>query len=377
MQVAIERTYYDFKDEVEKFVNEEIKPYAGNFDREQNLPRTIIDKLALKGYLSCTIPTRYGGSGLDNVSIAIINEVIGGACSSTRSLLTVHGMCSIGILRWANKEIKEEYLPKMATGEKIGAFALTEPLAGSDAKSINASAEIEGDYYVINGEKKWITMAQIADVFIVYAKCNGEITAFLLDRECKGLTIEPIKDLLGCRASMLGKLIMKDCKVPKNKMLGRIGTGISHVALNCLDYGRFSIACGCVGVAQACLEESIAYSRKRIQFGEPIKNNQLIRKMIAEMTVKIKAARLLCINAAKLKDEIDMDSIMETWTAKYYASTMLSKITKDALQIHGGNGICSDYNVERYYRDGIINEIIEGSTQIQELLISKNAYNVY
>lgn len=377
MEIALEEKYWDFKKEVIEFTNNEIRKYAAQFDREQNLPRTVIDKLARKGYLSCTIPKIFEGSGLDNIQIAILNEVVGGACSSTRSLLTVHGMCSIGILRWGNKEIKQEYLPKMASGEKIGAFALTEPLAGSDAKSVSTTAELQGDYYVLNGEKKWITMAQIADVFIIFAKCEDKVTAFLLDRDCEGLTVEPINDLLGCRASMIGKIILKDCKINKNKMLGSIGTGISHVALNCLDYGRFSIACGCVGVAQSCLEESIAYSKERIQFGSPIKDNQLIRKMIAEMTAQIKAARLLCLNAAKLKDEIDMDSIIETWTAKYYASTVLTKITKDAVQIHGGNGISKDYNVERYYRDGIINEIIEGSTQVQELLISKNAYQVY
>ena len=376
MEIALDEKYLDFKDEVKKFTDKEIRPFAGKFDKEQNLPRTVIDKLAEAGYLSCVIPKKYGGNPLDNVSIAILNEIIGGACSATRSLLTVHGMCALGILRWGNEELRKEYLPKLATGEKIGAFALTEPLVGSDAKSINTTAELQGDYYVLNGEKKWITMAQIADVFIVYAKLNGANTAFILDRDSEGLEIEPITDLLGCRASMIAKLKLNNCKIPRKNLIGREGTGISHVALTCLDYGRFTIGCGCVGIAEACLQESVEYSRERMQFGAPLKDNQLIKKMITEMVVETKAARLLCYNAAKLKDELDPDSIMETWNAKYYASTILGKITKYAIQIHGGNGISDNYNVERYYRDGIINEIIEGSTQVHELLISSHAYKV-
>lgn len=371
---VISKNHQDLRKEIRDFVDKEIAPHAREVDKEQKLNKEIIKKLAEKGYLSSTIPLKYGGSELDNLSIAILNEEIGRGCTSTRNLLTVHGMCSIAILKWGTEEQREKYLPAFSVGEKLGAFALTEPFVGSDAKSIEATAEIEGDYYVLNGRKKWITMAQIADVFLVFAKLRGKVTAFLLDRNTEGLTIKPITNLMGSRGSMLGELIMENCRVPQNTIIGRIGGGLVHVALNCLDYGRFTVACGCVGLGQAALQASVDYANKRSQFNEPLKNNQLIKKMITEMSVNIKAARLLCLNAAKLKDELDPDSIMETWNAKYFASTMLRKVTADAVQIHGGNGISTDYDVERYYRDSIINEIIEGSTQMHEMLIGSHIF---
>jgi alkylation response protein AidB-like acyl-CoA dehydrogenase len=176
---------------------------------------------------------------------------------------------------------------------------------------------------------------------------------------------------------MIVQLDMKDCNIKKENLVGRVGTGLSHVALSCLDYGRYTIACGCVGAAQACLVESIRYTRKRKQFGSPLRENQLIQKMITEMVVNIKAARYLCYSAGYLKDVGDPDSIMETWTAKYFASTMLGKITSDAVQIHGANGCSSQYPVERYYRDAKINEIIEGTSQMHEVLIATNAIRSY
>lgn len=377
MDLGLSEKYTDFRQEVRAFVDSEIVPNAKKYDREQLLPKALIDKLNSKGYLSAMIPKKYDGTELDNISIAILNEEIGRGCSSTRSLLTVHGMCALGILRWGNDELKNKYLYDLAKGKKIGAFALTEPEVGSNAKAINTTAELCGEYYILDGRKKWITMAQIADIFILFAKCEGVPTAFILDRNTPGITIEPINDLLGCRASMIASIKLNNCKIPKENLVGKIGAGLSHVALTCLDYGRFTIGCGCVGVAQACLEDSIEYSRNREQFGSLLKDNQLIQKMITEMVVKIKSARLLCYNAAILKDNLEPDSIMETWNAKYFASSILMQTALDAVQIHGGNGISPDYNVERYYRDAKINEIIEGTSQIHEILIAKHAYKTY
>ncbi|EPC8410309.1 acyl-CoA dehydrogenase family protein [Bacillus thuringiensis] len=374
MQTVVSKKQAEFRAEISGFVDKEIAPYAGRIDKEQKLDREIINKIADRGYLDSTIPLRYGGSELDNISIAILNEEMGRGCSSIRNLLTVHGMCSIGILKWGNEEQREKYLPDLAAGKKLGAFALTEPFVGSDAKSIEATAELEGDYYILNGRKKWITIAQIADVFLIFAKHKGQVTAFLLDRHTEGLTINPITNLLGSRGSMIGELVLENCKIPQNNIIGRVGGGLVHVALNCLDYGRFTVACGCVGLGQAALQASVEYAKERRQFSEPLKNNQLIQKMITEMAVNIQAARLICLNAAKLKDELDPDSIIETWNAKYFASTMLRKVTADAVQIHGGNGISPDHQVERYYRDSIINEIIEGSTQIHEMLIASHVF---
>jgi len=289
-----------------------------------------------------------------------------------RSLLTVHGMVALAISRWGAKEQMEFYLPKMAKGELIGAFALTEPDVGSDAKSVKTKAELLGDHYIINGTKKWITMGEIADIFLVVARCEEKLTAFLIDKDTPGLYIKPIKGLLGARASMIAEIDMKDCRVKKENLLGRIGTGLSHVALSSLNYGRYTIACGCVGAAQACLEESVKYSRNRIQFGTSLSENQLIKKMITEMSVNIKAARYICYSAGYLRDIADTDYIMETWAAKYFASKMICKVASDAIQIHGANGCISDSSVERHYRDAKINEIIEGSSQMHEILIANN-----
>ncbi|MCB2298654.1 acyl-CoA dehydrogenase family protein [Clostridium tagluense] len=377
MELNLEDKYSQFRGEVRSFVDKEIAPFANEFDRMQHLPEKLIEKLIANGYISSMISKRYGGGNFDNLEIAILNEEIGRGCSATRSLLTVHGMCSLGLQRWGSEEVKSKYISDLASGKKIGAFALTEPTAGSDAKSIETIAELQGEYYILNGTKKWITMAQIADIFLVFANCEAKPTAFIVDKNTEGLTIEAMNDLLGCRASMIGKIHFNQCKIPRENIVGRIGYGISHVAMTCLDYGRFTIACGCVGLAQASLEESIRYSRERKQFGKYLKDNQLIQRMIAEMIVNIKAARLLCYNTAILKDNIDPDSVMETWSAKYFASKILMQIVSDAVQIHGGNGVSPDYNVSRYYRDAKINEIIEGSSQIHEILISRHGYKQY
>ena len=326
------------------------------------------------GYLGALLPEAYGGREMNMVSLAMMHEEFGQGCSSLRSLLTVHGMAALAVLKWGTAEQREYWLKKLATGSAIGAFALTEPNVGSDAKSIETTAVLTDDGYILNGKKKWITFGQIADVFLFFAKLDGKPTSFLVEKNSPGLTIKPIGGLLGLRASGTAELNLVDCRIPKENLVGGPGFGLSHVALYSLDYGRYSIACGSVGIGQACLDECIHYSRKRKQFGEPLRQHQLIQKMITEMVVNVKAARLLCYHAGYLKDNGDPDSIMETWNAKYFASTMLDKITSDAVQIHGANGCSSEYPVERYYRDAKIMAIIEGTTQMHEVLIATNAF---
>jgi glutaryl-CoA dehydrogenase (non-decarboxylating) len=377
MKIELSSEQKIIKDQFKEFTDKEIIPYAKQNDYEETVSKELICKVAEKGYLGSVIPKEYGGMGLDMVSIGILNEEIGRGCSSVRSLLTVHGMVALAILRWGDKKKRDYWLPKMAKGEVIGAFALTEPEVGSDAKSVKTNALLENNQYVLNGTKKWTTMGQIADIFLVFAQCDGKPTAFLVERSTPGFSIQPIKGLLGARASMIAELKFEDCHVPEDSIIGTVGTGLTHVALSSLDYGRYTIACGCVGLGQACLEASIRYSRKRKQFGAPLRQNQLIQKMITEMFVDIKAARLLCYNAGYLKDVGDPDSIMETWNAKYFASKIVNKISSDTVQIHGANGCCSDYPVERYFRDARINEIIEGTTQMHEVLIATNAFRNY
>ena len=236
---------------------------------------------------------------------AILNEEIGRGCSSVRSLLTVHGMLVIALQKWGTGEQRDFWLKKLAAGDAIGAFALTEPNVGSDAKSIETTVTLSEDEYIINGRKKWITFGQIADVFLVIAKLDGKPTAFLVEKNRPGFSIKPMSGLLGCRASGTAELIFQDCRIPKANLIGNPGFGLSYVALNSLDYGRYSIACGAVGLGQVCLEECLHYARKRKQFGEPLRQHQLIQKMITEMVVNVKAGRLLCYHAGILKDDGD------------------------------------------------------------------------
>jgi len=361
------------KEKFTAFVDTHVAPNAANIDKKQYIPTDIIKNLAQEGYLGSMLPSQYGGMGLDMVTIGVLNEEVGRGCSSVRSLLTVHGMVALAIYRWGTQKQRNYWLPKLAEGSVIGAFGLTEPQVGSDAKSIQTKAILDGNDYVLNGVKKWITMGQIADVFLIFAMCEGGPVAFIVERNTPGVEVNQINSMLGVRGSMLGEIKFSHCRIPKENLIGRIGTGLSHIALSCLDYGRYTIAWGCVGLAQACLEHSLHYARTRKQFGSAIGENQLIQKMLTEMVVQVKAARLLCINAGELKDEGSPDSIMETWNAKYYASSMAVKVANDAVQIHGANGCSGDYPVERYYRDAKINEVIEGTSQMHEVMIANHA----
>ncbi len=374
MQIELTPEQKKAKTEFRNFVNTEIAPYADNFDREEYTPTEIIEKLGKKGYLSAIIPKEKGGAHMDAITFGILNEEIGRGCSSLRCLLTVHSMISYAILKWGSKSQKEYWIPKLVTGEAIGAFALSEPNIGSDAKNVTTTATIDGNDYVLNGTKKWITYGQIADVFVVFAQLEGKPTAFIVEKNAPGLSVKPIFGMLGVKGSMLAELHFNNCRIPQENLVCRQGFGFSHVASSCLDYGRLSVAFGCVGIAQASLEASIKYTTERQQFGVYLKEHQLIRQMITEMMVNVKAARLLCYQAAYFKDTGNPKSIMETSVAKYFASTTATKIANDAVQIHGASGCSGEYSVQRYLRDAKIMEIIEGSTQIQQITIADYAY---
>lgn len=374
MKIELTPQQKEAQAEFRAFADEEISPYADQFDREEHVSPKLIHKMAREKYLSTVLPEEVGGLGLDMITFGLLNEEIGRACSSTRGLLTVHGMVSYAILRWGSQQQKEAWLPKLATGEVIAAFALTEPNVGSDAQSIETTAERQDDVYVLNGQKKWITFGQVADIFLVFAQCNGKGTAFLVERNTLGLNTKPILGLLGGRASMIAEVHLENCQIPKENLVGGIGLGFSTVAMSALDLGRYSVAWGCVGIGQACLEASMAYAKERKQFGKPLRRHQLIQQMLTNMIINVKAARLLCYNAGYLHDIGDPSATTETLVAKYFASTMVPKVASDAVQIHGGNGCGSEYPVQRYLRDAKIMEIIEGSNQMQQVMISQNAY---
>ncbi|MBD2489453.1 acyl-CoA dehydrogenase family protein [Aulosira sp. FACHB-615] len=363
--------------EFRAFVNQEICPDAGKWDRQEFTPPELIKKIAQRGFLGAILPQEYGGQAMDMITYGILNEEIGRGCSSIRSLLTVHNMVAHAVCKWGNKSQKEYWLPKLASGEIIAAFALSEPNVGSDAKSVETTAVLVGDAYVLNGQKKWITYGQIADIYLVFAQCEGKPTAFLVEKNSPGFTVKPMSGILGVRASMSAELYFHNCQIPRENLVGRLGFGFAYIAASALDYGRYSVAAGCVGIAQACLEACIKYTNERKQFGVYLKEHQLIRQKITQMIANTKAARLLCYQAGYLKDINDPNSIIETSIAKYFASTVATKIANDAVQLHGGNGCSNEYPVERYLRDSKIMEIIEGSTQIQEITIAESGYQDY
>ena len=377
MKLELSTQQKNAKAEFRAFVNQEICPDAGEWDSKEFTPPELIKKIAQRGFLGAILPQEYSGQGMDMITYGILNEEIGRGCSSIRSLLTVHNMVAHALCKWGNKSQKQYWLPKFASGETIAAFALSEPNVGSDAKSVETTATLAGDVYVLNGQKKWITYGQIADVFLVFAKYEGKPTAFLVEKNSPELSVKPMSGILGVRASMSAELHFNNCQVSLENLVGKLGFGFSYIAATALDYGRYSVASGCVGIAQACLEACIKYTNERKQFGVYLKEHQLIRQMISQMMTNVKAARLLCYQAGYLKDINDPNSILETSIAKYFASTVATKIANDAVQIHGGNGCSSEYPVERYLRDSKIMEIIEGSTQIQEITIADSGYQDY
>jgi glutaryl-CoA dehydrogenase (non-decarboxylating) len=359
------------------FVNEEIVPFADQYDQQERIPYELIKKIARRGYLGAIAPKEDGGKGMDMITFGLLNEELGRGSSCLRSLLTVHSMVAQTILRWGSPQQRTRWARRLATGECIAAFGLTEPNAGSDARSIETTATISGDTYVLNGKKKWITFGQIADLFLVFAQCEGEPAAFLVEKECRGLSSEPIVNMLGVRASMLAELSLKDCHVPRENLIGKPGFGFSHIAASALDCGRYSVAWGCLGLAQACLEASVRYAAERKQFGSRLIEYQLIQRMITDMITNVKATRLLCLHAGRLRDIKDPAAFMETSIAKYFASLTASKASSDAVQIHGANGCSGEYSVQRYFRDAKIMEIIEGSTQMHQIDIARRCYHDY
>jgi butyryl-CoA dehydrogenase len=358
---------------ISKFAREEIAPVASENDKKGQFPLDIFKKLAELGFMGTPIPEEYGGAGFDYISHAIVAEEIGRVDSSLRGTYSVQvSLVELPIYNFANEEQKKKYLPKLTSGEWIGCYGLTEPNAGSDPASMNSSAEEDGDYYVLNGQKTWITNAGIADLAIVYAKTDKEaggrgITAFLVERGMEGFSTSDLHDKLGLRASNTGEIFLENCRVPKENIMGEINKGFK-IALSTLDFGRYTVAAGCVGVAQGCIDVCKDYAKQRIQFGKPIAGFQLIQQMIADMVVECEAGRLLVYRAGHLKNK-GVRNTRETSIAKYYCSEMVNRVAYKAIQIHGGYGFSGEYDVERFYRDARINTLYEGTSQIQQLII--------
>jgi len=374
MKIELSSNQSKRKDSFEAFVKNEIAPHADQFDRDEKIPIEIIKKVIGHDYAGMLLPDEHGNNNCDMISYGLLCEEIGKASASLLSVITVHGMVCKSLLKWGTSLQKEYWLPRLATGEVIGAFALTEPHIGSDAKNVGMSAVFSNGSYRLSGRKRWISCGQLADIFLIFAQCDGKPTTFLIEKDQPGLSILPIQGMMGFKSAMIAELILDKCTVREENLVGRLGFGFSHVGTTALNHGRFCIAWGGVGIAQACLDASLEYTAKRKQFGTYLKDHQLIKRMIADMVTNIKAARLLCYHAGYLNETADPDLIMETSIAKYFASKIAVKAANSAVQIHGANGCSSKFPVERYMRDAKILEIIEGSNEIQQLIIADYAY---
>lgn len=359
------------------FVDQEIIPRAAQYDQEEWIPAEFIKELAQRRYLGAVLPARYGGLDMDLITYGLLNEELGRGCSSVRGLVMLQNVIGQTILKWGSERQKELWLPRIAAGDEIAAFALTEPGVGSDAKNVETTVTPADDFYVVNGHKKWITLGQIADLFLIFGQLNGKICALLLEKNIPGLAIEPVHGMLGARASMLAELRLQDCRVPKENLVGGVGFGLVPVGLFALNLARYSIAWGCVGIAQACLEACLQHTTTRKQFGVYLKEHQLIQQMIADMIVNVKAARLLCYQAGYLRESGDPNAILEILVAKYFASTMATRVASDAVQIHGAIGCSSAHAAQRHLRDAKIMEIIEGTNQIHQINIARFGYRAY
>jgi len=357
------------------WVDEHIVPFADAHDFDQQTPPEMIQKLAQANLLGALVPTEFGGKAMDALTWGLLCEEVGRGSASLLSLLTVQSMMIQTLVKWGTAQQKAKWLPMLATGQTIGGFALTEPNIGSDARNIESTATLNDDgTYTLVAEKKWISFGQSADIYLLFAKVGEQPVAFLVERESPNFAVDPIKGMMGFRSANLANLRLDHVVVPAENMVGRPGFGFSHMASTALDQGRYCIAWGCVGLARASVEASLNYAGARQQFGKPLIEHQLIQQMVTDMMVKTKAARLLCMDAAWLKMNGEPSLIMETSAAKYYASRVAVEAANDAVQIHGANGFSSAYPVQRYFRDAKVMEIIEGSTQMQQMIIARSGF---
>jgi glutaryl-CoA dehydrogenase (non-decarboxylating) len=351
------------------WVDREVAPFAGEWDRAGATPGDVVEKMARAGFLGAVVPAELGGGGMDAVTFGLLNEELGRGCSSIRSLVTVHSMACFSVLRWGSRAQKEAWLPRMARGEVIGAFGLSEPEVGSDAGAIETTAELDGDAYVLRGTKKWTTYGRIADVLLCFARADGKPVALLVDLHAPGVTVAPL-EVSGTRASMLAQITFDGVRVPRENRLAGPGFGLA-VALSVLELGRYSVACGSVGIIRACLDAAATYAGTRVQGGSVIAEHQLVQAMLAQMATDYRAARLLCLHAGWLRDQGDAQAGREVFHAKHFASVAATRAALSAVQIHGANGLTAAYPVERYLRDTRVMEIIEGSTQIQQVTLGR------
>ena len=358
-----------------EFLEREVVPHARDWDRSETMDRAIVDKLAEIGFLGASLPAEHGGMGLDTISYCLVMEELGRADSSVRGIVSVqNGLVGKTVAKWATDEQRSEWLPRLASGEALGCYALTEPGSGSDPASLTTKAERDGDDWLLTGSKIFITLGTWAELALVFAR-SGEggargITCFLVPTGSEGFEARPIKGKLGLRAQDTGELFLEQVRVPDSARLGAEGEGFK-VAMSALDNGRISLAAGCVGIAQGCLDASVAYAQERTQFGKPIAGFQLVQELLADISVEADAARLLTWRAAALADRGERHTL-ESSVAKYYASEVSVRAANAAVQVHGGYGYVDEYPVGKYLRDARVTTLYEGTSQVQKLIIGRH-----
>jgi alkylation response protein AidB-like acyl-CoA dehydrogenase len=357
-----------------EFAEREIAPHARDWDRAEEIDRSLVPKLAEAGYLGAGWDEDFGGSGLDVLSYALVVEELGKADSSVRGIVSVNvGLVGKTIARFGTEEQKREWLPKLASGEGLGCYALTEPGCGSDAAALVTRAERDGGDWLLTGSKTFITLGSWASVALVFARTGGAgpkgITCFLVPTDAKGFESRPIKGKLGLRAQDTSELSLDGVRVPDENRLGELDGGF-RIAMSALDVGRISLAAGCVGIAQGCLDASIRYARERSAFGRPIAGFQLVQELLAEIAVETDAARLLAWRAAALADA-HVQHTLESSVAKLYASEVAVRAANNAVQVFGGYGYIDEYPVGKYLRDARVTTLYEGTSQIQKLIIGR------
>lgn len=362
------------RDSARRFVDNEIAPHVKDWDRNESMDRAVVGELARVGFLGAVIPEEYGGMSLDNVSYCCIIEEVGRVDSSVRGIVSVNvGLVGKTILKWGTEEQKKEWLPRLSSGEALGCYGLTEPGSGSDAAALKTKATRDGDDWIINGSKQFITNGSWAGLALIFARTGEEgpkgITCFLVPTNSEGFSSNSITGKLGLRAQDTAELHLQDVRVPDGNRLGELGEGFK-VAMSALDNGRMSLAAGCVGIAQGSLEASIAYSTERTQFDRPIATFQLIQELIADIAVETEAARLMTWRVATLADE-GRPHTLESSMAKYFASEVAVRAANSAVQVHGGYGYVDEYSVGKYLRDARVTTLYEGTSQIQKLIIGR------
>ncbi|MBN2071644.1 MAG: acyl-CoA dehydrogenase family protein [Candidatus Krumholzibacteriota bacterium] len=364
------------KDMVKKFVDKELKPIAAKIDEEKKIPRGLIDKMAELGFLGISFPPEYGGAGMGEIGYCIMQEEIGRGCASTATFVGAHqSIGSSGIYHFGTEEQKQKYLVPLAEGKKIGAYALTETNAGSDAYKPETTAEDKGDHYLVNGGKIFITNGSFADYFTTFVKMSGgkndgKMSAVIIEKDFPGFKVGKIEEKMGIRGSETAELIFEDVKVPKENLLGREGCGLL-VGMKVLNTGRLGLGAAALGAAKEALSLSAAYSKERVQFGKKISQNQAIQWMLAEMATDIYNMESILYRTAWMYDE-GMNITKESSIVKLFCSEALDRIVDRAMQIFGGYGFTCEFPIERMYRDSRINRIFEGTSEIQKMIIARD-----